>query len=133
MEKKVCEHCGGELVEFDEYGNQGWHCPKDCEFEIQCQIAQEMPPDDPEAYDMIWLSNNVFTSQGDAVPAYVQTSPCWNCRSTVFRLPEKQDYPYGHFCPGCGLSLRFHPILGQGAKYDQALRFLPPPAINRPI
>jgi hypothetical protein len=123
MKKRLCGHCGHELQEFDIYGNEGWHCPNDCAFEMACKKAEEILPFEIEAADLVRASNDTSASQEYTTPVTVKTSHCWYCKGTVFRLTQNQDPPYGHFCSICGHSLRFHPLLGQGAPHDQALRF----------
>ena len=112
MQKKFCEHCGHELDEFDKYGNEGWNCPNDCAFEKGCEEDRKtFVPDDADISDN---QNGLSNPQPIMAHVEVKTSHCWNCKGIVVRLPQHQDPPYGHFCPGCGHSLRFHPILGQG-------------------
>lgn len=121
MQKRLCEHCGHELYQFDDYNNEGWHCPNNCDFEIGCKKYEERFPFELEVADMVECSN----STSDNLPniASVKTTHCWYCKGTVIRLPQNQDPPYGHFCPICSHSLRFHPLLGQGKPMDQALRY----------
>jgi hypothetical protein len=122
MEKRVCEHCGGELVEFDEYGNQGWHCPKDCEFIMACKKWEEDLPFEIEAAEIAGLAHSASDTTPIVAVAAVKETHCWSCSSTVLRLPQYDDYPYGHFCTSCPHSLRDHPIFGVGGSMDLALK-----------
>lgn len=54
-------------------------------------------------------------------PPHYETTYCWNCYGTVIRNPALQDGPYGHFCPQCGHSLRYHPVYGEGRRQAQII------------
>ena len=122
----VCEHCGTELDPFDHRGNEGWICPNDCAFwnavkqlhnEENAKSKQQIAA---EAEDMF---------NGHSYPTTVKQTHCWtfkadgtHCPGVVKRTLEVQDGPYGHFCPECRHSLRYHPYYGQGRPGDKALR-----------
>ena len=66
---------------------------------------------------------------GQLHPAGVKQTHCWtfradntHCPGVVARTLDVQDGPYGHFCPECRHSLRYHPYYGQGRPGDLALK-----------
>lgn len=122
----VCEHCDKELDPFDKYGNEVWNCPKDCDFEnaakkvINEEAAKSEAQKAAEDEDMV---NGVLDQ------AAVKQTHCWtpnadgsHCPGKVERTFDVQDGPYGHFCPECGHSLRYHPHYGEGCPGDMALK-----------
>ena len=122
----VCEYCGAELDRFDHRGNEGWICPNDCAFwklveDIRNdEIAKSEEQIAAEAEDII---------NGHLYSARVRQTHCWtfradgtHCPGIVKRTLEVQDGPYGHFCPECGHSLRYHKYYGEGQPGDKALK-----------
>jgi hypothetical protein len=83
MKERFCEHCGHELREFDDYNNQVWNCPNDCDFEVASAKAMDgfFPDDnfeptapdmeyqgaDDESYDDEDASPNPITDPTDAI------------------------------------------------------------------
>jgi hypothetical protein len=114
----ICKKCDSKRDPFDEFGNPYDTCPKKCEFE-------DSDPMSPEelAQDGMDLINSDLTYD------LTKTSHCWTtwsygslCPGVVLRTPQTADPPYGHFCPECGSSLRYHPHYGKGKLGDLALR-----------
>jgi hypothetical protein len=123
---QVCEHCGRERDQFDRCGNEVWNCPNDCDFEkfVEKGRNEEAAKSDEqiaaEAEDML----NGLLDQAE-----VKHTHCWtsmadgsHCPGKVERTSDSQDGSYGHFCPVCGHSLRYHPHYGEGCPGDMALK-----------
>jgi len=53
--------------------------------------------------------------------SWIPTAHCWQekCnRALINRLRTVDDEVYGHYCPNCQQSLRFHPFFGEEKEYD---------------
>ena len=113
-----CPYCKEEMtVTIDEFGDTITFCENDCAF---WETARELEK----------LQELKGYEEGPPPPPWairdIQTSHCWvvengrHCPGTVVRVKEKADYPYGHFCPVCGMSLRYHKYWGEGKPGDRA-------------
>ena len=121
----VCKHCGTELDPLDIHGNEDWNCPYDCDFE---KAAEELRNEEAAKSDEQLAAEAEAMLNGHWDLATVKQTHCWfsqadgsNCPGKVKRTFDAQDGPYGHFCPECGHSLRYHPIYGEGRPGDRAL------------
>ncbi len=133
-----CKYCGSELGVLDGFGNTVWICPNDCAFlkaweeenarseAERRSMHEDMPVVEPAAGQGN-MYEDMLAVEGDEVS--IRHSHCWTytargnpCPGTVLRVIEAQDGPYGHFCPVCGHSLRYHYHLGEGKPGDMARR-----------
>jgi hypothetical protein len=115
-----CHKCGSELDPYDQFGNPYATCSKGCESESK----DPMSPEERLQDDKDSLNNDLHID-------FTKTSHCWTpgpggflCPGVVLRTPQTADPPYGHFCPECGSSLRYHPHYGKGKSGDLALRII---------
>ena len=123
---RVCEHCGKEKDPFDKYGNEGWICPNECEVE---KLIDEYRNEEAAKSDEQLAAEAEDMLNGQLHLAAVKQTHCWtskadgtHCPGVVERTLDAQDGPYGHFCPECRHSLRYHPYYGQGRPGDKALK-----------
>ena len=114
---RVCKSCGTELREFDDYGNQFWHCPNDC---ISREVSNRIAKEEAAKSDAEQQADYEDHLAVAGPQAYMKQTHCWNCQTTITRTPQTQDEPYGNFCPKCGESLRNHYYLGEGRPGDLA-------------
>jgi hypothetical protein len=123
----VCEYCGTELDQFDHRGNEGWVCPKDCAF---WKMVEKLRNEENTKSDAQKLAESEDFINGLEYPSIVKQTHCWtfredgtHCPGIVTRTPDTEDSPYGHRCPECDHSLRYHKHYGEGGPGDLAQRY----------
>jgi len=130
-----CERCGATLILDPSDRMDDYYCPKECSQVIDRENRmKEEAQKSPEQRS---------AESEDAIAAYIKElydtqilkqTYCWvlNCpRSEAMtlktgknpgpftRTPENSDEQYGHFCPDCGKSLRYHHFFGKNKIYDR--------------
>ena len=109
MEVNICKKCGSVKDPTDGNGNPGPFCPNECEYD-STDVPFE-PINDEEMEAMAEACHKW------AYPKEEKTT-CWVCGTGIDRSICAPDHPYGHHCPNCGASLRFHPKYGVGNSKD---------------
>jgi len=108
-----CKHCGSqmEITEMSQDGSIGYQCPKNCTIEKAMEEHNQL--------EDITLIEIAFIDEYRKVITH-----CWKCQyDPIERREDNRDGDYGHFCPVCGYSLRYHKLFGEGMPRDMGKRF----------
>jgi hypothetical protein len=117
----ICNDCFTELITVDAHGNES--CPKLCWLR---NAVDPLSNEENENSGVQKAAESEDKLNGHLQPASVKQTHCWtsrggiHCPGIVKRTLEVQDGPYGHFCPECGHSLRYHKYYGEGRPGDKA-------------